>query len=100
MTVYVHKSLDSVGYASHGHYRDRDGEAADERTWRFSCTPVCEERICSDVEFADRTPAGVPLTVDERAEAEIFDRAAQKDVAKMAMALTSLAKDGAVGAPA
>ena len=104
MTVHVHRSVGSVGYGDHHHYRSEalaaDGGEDDPRTWQFDCTGECEERICKDVEFSGRSAGGVPLTVEEKAEAEHMERAAQKDVNMMAMAMASWAKSQVGQVPA
>lgn len=99
MTVHVHRTVGSVGYGEHHHHRSDAlavaGSEADPRTWQFDCTPDCEKRICKDVEFTGRSAGGVPLTVEEKAEAEHHERAAQKDVNMMAMAMAAWAKSQA-----
>ena len=91
MTVYVHRNNRAVGYEEHFH----EAPAQPGRTWTFDCTPECEERITRDVEHAGRNEASVPLTVEETAEEEQLETTAKKDVTKMAMALSELAKAGA-----
>ncbi len=91
MSVFVHRIYDEVSYGEHHHLRG-DAAGGDERTWAFDC-PACEERILSDTEFTARTPGGVPLTHEEKASQENLERAANKDVSRMAMALAALVKD-------
>lgn len=94
MTVFIHKDMDAVSFGEHEHLREHAPEGqGDERTWALTCSAECEERVLRDMEHSSRHPGGVPLTVAEKAEAEAFDRAAQKDVSKMAMALAQMAKE-------
>lgn len=99
MTIHVHRVNGSVGYGSHRHSIPADTPDED-RTWSFSCTPECEERIMRDVEHVARNADTVPLTVEERAQAEVQERVAHADVANMASALASLAKSNAKTAKA
>lgn len=97
MTIAVHNVYDALSVGRHHHLRSASA-AGDERTWLITCSAECEERLLRDVEFSARTPSAVPLTAEETQAAEAVERASQKDVAKMAMALSRIAKDSLVDA--
>jgi hypothetical protein len=73
-----------------------DGEG---RTWSFDCKPACEARVVKDLEFAAGTANGVPLTQEEQADKAALSEAAQRDVSKLAMALSHMADREAAGQP-
>lgn len=102
MTVHVHRCNKSISRGDHIHRAPTD-LPDEQRTWEFDCTPECEERTLKAVEHTARHAAGVPLTVDEGAEADIQTDRGKKDVADLATSLAQLAKQrqaesGLVGA--
>jgi len=90
--VHVHNDNAEVVVGNHRH---RQSEALErtERTWVFDCAPECEERVLRDVEHSAVHAGGVPLTVDEAAYAAQLADAAERDVSKLARALSALARN-------
>jgi len=94
MTVHVHKTVRSVGYGDHSHVLDYD-VPEEKRTWTFTCTSQCEERILRDVDLTARTSAAVPQSAIEKDEDNIAERVAARGYGDLMAALKGVAKDQA-----
>lgn len=123
MTIHVHRTIASLSSLGHGHIQGVDGpvsftsgkkatkaatkaakrapaapkapKGGDEpsRTWALTCTPECEAHLLATLEFTAGHAADVPLTVDEKREAEALAQRSNVEVGKMAKALAELASE-------
>ncbi len=89
-TVFMHKDVTSVGVDGTVIARPKNVEG---RVWSFTCSPEVARDLINRYEFAAGSEAGVPLTHDEKIEAQDLKSRSNVEVGRMAAALAQLADE-------
>lgn len=95
MTVHIHSSVDSIGTGSIVVSRDdprRDVSKDTERTWAVDADQEIEQRLIKGSPWTAAHAAGVPLTPDEKLEAEQLKAKSTSVVGELVGALVDRAE--------
>lgn len=98
MTVFVHSDISALSIGETTVRRDdkknkKVHTEEGERCWSFEADPEFETQILHTMEFTARSAAAVPLTVQEKVDAEDARARSSVEVGVLAQALSQMANE-------